>query len=89
MRKNQVTISVIRTGDQVPECRRFDSKTKEKVAVIELSTYADSNNVFEALAAAYSNIIERISEEEKVPSFGVNGGVVTKVKAYYPEELNS
>ena len=87
MRKNQVTISVMRFGDQIPRNRQYDKMTDERVSAIELVTYTDSNDVFEALAAAYSNIIQQISSEQEVPSFGTNDGVKVKVKGYYRKGL--
>lgn len=53
MRKNQVTIKIERFGDQVPEIFNADS--------IEINVYADSNNVYEALALAYREALEQIS----------------------------
>ena len=62
MRKNQVSIKIERFGDQVPEQLNGDS--------LEISVYADANNIYEALAAAYSKVLEEIKKHEKLPSFG-------------------
>jgi hypothetical protein len=62
MRKNQVSISIQRFGDQVP--KGYPEST-QKIIV-----YADSNNLYEALAASYSEVIEELRKYEKVPSFG-------------------
>lgn len=85
MRKNQVTITVLRTGSEVPENRQKDKTTNERVSAIEISTYVDSDNVFEALSKAYHNIIHQISLEQQVPAFGADDGVLIKVKGYYPQ----
>lgn len=52
MRKNQVTIKIERFGDQVPEIFKADS--------LEINVYADSNNIYEALAAAYREAVKQI-----------------------------
>lgn len=85
MRKNQVTITVHQVGDEIPMNKRVDSSTGEIVSARELVTYVDSDDVFEALSKAYSNIIEHISSERKVPSFGADDGVSVRIKAYYPK----
>ena len=62
MRKNQVTITIDRFGDQVPK------KLKENR--IQINVYADSNNVYEALAAAFNKAMYEIGKYEKIPDFG-------------------
>ena len=70
MRKNQVEITVRRYGDEIPENAQ---KVMNKVKVYEFSTYTDSNDIFEALAAAYVNILNQIKEDEDFPKFGDKG----------------
>lgn len=60
MRRNQISIHVERFGDQAPEGAKKQS----------ISVYADANNVFEALAAAYYRLMEEIQMDQAVPSFG-------------------
>ena len=62
MRKNQVSIKIERFGDQVPEKLNGDS--------LEIEVYADANNIYEALAAAYGKVLEEITKYERLPSFG-------------------
>lgn len=62
MRSNQVEIKISRFGESVPSTYR-DNKQIIKV-------YADSNNLFEALSVAYSEIIKELQKYENVPSFG-------------------
>ena len=62
MRKNQVEIKVRRFGDQVPDNFQNDKQV--------ISVYADSNNLYEALSIAYSELIKEIQRYENVPSFG-------------------
>lgn len=66
MRKNQVSIKIERLGDQVPEHLNGGS--------LEIEVYADSNNIYEALAAAYTKVMEEIQKYEKLPSFGTTCG---------------
>lgn len=60
MRRNQISIHVERFGDQAPEGAKKQS----------VSVYADANNIFEALAAAYYRLMEEIQKDQTVPSFG-------------------
>lgn len=62
MRKNQVSVKIERFGDQVPEHLNGDS--------LEIEVYADANNIYEALAAAYGKVLEEITKYESLPSFG-------------------
>lgn len=62
MRKNQVEIKVRRFGDEVPENFPADKQV--------ISVYADSNNLYEALLIAYSELMKEIQRYENVPSFG-------------------
>lgn len=62
MRSNQVEIKVRRFGDQVPE------SYGNNIQVI--SVYADSNNLYEALAVANSELMKALQEFENIPSFG-------------------
>ncbi|MBE6821576.1 MAG: hypothetical protein E7518_00485 [Ruminococcaceae bacterium] len=62
MRKNQVTIKIQRFGDQVPKDYPEDAQ--------EILVYADSNNLYEALAAAFSGVLEEVRKYENIPSFG-------------------
>lgn len=63
MRKNQVTIKIERFGDQVPEIFNANS--------LEINVYADSNNVYEALALAYQEALNQIK------TYGDNSGINT------------
>lgn len=62
MRLNQVSISIDRFADE------------EKLGLqdIKVSVYADSNNIYEALAAAYFEALQQIQTEGNInlPSFG-------------------
>lgn len=62
MRKNQVQIKVSRFGDEVPESYNDDKQI--------ISVYADSNNLYEALLIAYSELIKELQKYETIPSFG-------------------
>ena len=62
MRKNQVEIKVRRFGDEVPK-----NFPKDRQIV---SVYADSNNLYEALLIAYSELMKEIQRYENVPNFG-------------------
>ena len=62
MRKNQVEIKVRRFGDEVPE-----NFPKDKQVI---SVYADSNNLYEALLIAYSELMKEIQRYENIPGFG-------------------
>lgn len=62
MRKNQISIKVQRFGDQVPE-----NYPKE---MQEIRVYADSNNLYEALTAAFCKVLTEVQKYEAVPSFG-------------------
>ena len=61
MRRNQVTIKIERFGDQAPE-----NANGHQI----ISVYADANNVYEALAAAYAETIAAIEEDFALPSMG-------------------
>lgn len=84
MRKCQVSIRVTRFGDQIP-----DSVVKEDFEEMkemgeeendlnwyEIFTYTDSNDIFEALAAAYLNILNQIKKEQGLPKFGDEGRII-------------
>ena len=62
MRSNQVEIKIRRFGDEVPSAYN-DNK-------MIISVYADSNNLFEALSVAYSEVIRKLQTYEAIPSFG-------------------
>ena len=62
MRKNQVSIKINRYEDEVPEDYKKDTQI--------ISVYADSNNLFEALSVAYSEVIKELQQHETIPSFG-------------------
>lgn len=68
MRKNQVTIKIERTGDQVPESFSPDVETQYRQQ--KISVYADSNNLYEALCAAIQQVMTEIEKYENIPSFG-------------------
>ena len=84
MRKCQVSIKVTRFGDQIPdsvvkedfeEMKEMGEKENE-LNWYEISTYTDSNDIFEALAAAYLNILNQIKKEQDLPKFGDEGRIV-------------
>lgn len=52
MRRNQISIHVERFGDQAPEGAEKQS----------ISVYADANNIFEALSAAYYRLMDEIKK---------------------------
>jgi hypothetical protein len=62
MRANQVEITIRRFGDEVPKSYHHDQQI--------ISVYADSNNLYEALSVAYSEVIKELQKYESVPSFG-------------------
>lgn len=62
MRSNQVEIKIRRFGEEVPE------SYGNNIQVI--SVYADSNNLYEALAVANSELMKALQEFENIPSFG-------------------
>ena len=62
MRNNQVEIKISRFGDEVPKSYHDDRQI--------ISIYADSNNLFEALSVAYSEIMKELQKYEDIPSFG-------------------
>ena len=63
MRKNQVEITIRRFGEDVPKSYHSDRQI--------INVYADSNNLFEALSVAYSELIQALQKYENIPSFGV------------------
>lgn len=62
MRKNQVEIKIRRFGDEVPSNYNDDKQI--------ISVYVDSNNLYEALSVAYSEVIKELQNYETIPSFG-------------------
>lgn len=65
MRKNQITIKVERFGDQVPErLRELGNKS------MRFNVYCDSNNIYEALAGAYAQVLDELQKDVDLPSFG-------------------
>ena len=60
MRRNQVSISIERFGDEAPDSSKQ----------ITIQVYADANNIYEALAAAYYEALDAIQEDQPLPSFG-------------------
>lgn len=60
MRRNQVTMGLERFGDQTPEGSQRQ----------HISVYADANNVWEAIAAAFVRLTEEIQRDQPLPSFG-------------------
>ena len=62
MRKNQVEIKISRFGEDVPSAYDDDRQI--------ISVYADSDNLFEALSVAYSEVIRELQNYEQIPSFG-------------------
>lgn len=71
MRKNQVTIILERFGDEVPEALHSDQET--------IRVYADSNNVYEAVSAAYMGLLAQIRQHQGLPENGtLEAGFTTK-----------
>ena len=62
MRKNQVHLEIHRFGDEVPSSYGNNEQF--------IKVYADSNNLFEALSVAYSEVIRELQKYEEIPSFG-------------------
>ena len=62
MRNNQVSIKI----------ERFSDEEKLGLGKLQINAYADSNNVYEALAAAYFEVLQQIQVEGNIelPSFG-------------------
>ena len=60
MRKNQVTLDIVRFGDEAPEGAERQ----------EIKIYADANNLWEALAAAMIKVSEVVGKDQEIPSFG-------------------
>ena len=85
MRKNQVVIKVTRFGDEIPKSvQTIDNN----ISWYEFATYTDSNNVFEALAAAYLNILNHIKNDEHFPNFG-DEGHITKTLGHKKSSFES
>jgi len=75
MRRNQVSISVERFADQAPI--GADHQT--------ISVYADSNDLFEALAAACFRLMEEVQKDQSLPAFGrLEGHVISDNKVFSP-----
>lgn len=62
MRKNQIEIKIRRFGDEVPDSYGNDQQI--------IQVYTDSNNLYEALSVAYSEVIKELQKYETIPSFG-------------------
>ena len=84
MRNNQVEIKVTRFNNEIPKTTCIFPE--EDIRAYTMSTYTDSNNVFEALAAAYLNILKAIKEDEDFPKFGDSGDVKRTYKVATKEE---
>lgn len=84
MRNNQVEIKVTRFNDEIPKTTCIFPE--EDIKTYTISTYIDSNNVFEALAAAYFNILKAIKEDEDFPKFGDSGDVKRTYKVASKKE---
>lgn len=69
MRKNQVTIKIQRFGDVVP--KDYPNEDRQTISV-----YADSNNLYEALTAAYNAAVNEIAKWERI---GVCCDVTTNI----------
>ena len=65
MRKNQVTIFV----------KRFDDKYPDSRQVTEI--YADSNDLFEALSAAFARAVETFSKHNNAKAYDEKGNDIT------------
>lgn len=84
MRKNQVEIKVTRFGDEIPDSIQTQNN---EIQWYEFGTYTDSNNVFEALAAAYNNILNHINNDENFPKFGDSGKVSKRLGYLTAEDI--
>lgn len=60
MRRNQVSISITRFGDQAPDGARQQ----------QITAYADANDVWEALCAAFYQAMGEIQKDQALPEFG-------------------
>lgn len=69
VRKNQVTIKVMQV---LPKETELDKK------IYEFEVYADSNNVFEALAAANFEVLNELHQNSELPSLGRRGITLLK-----------
>lgn len=87
MRNNQIEIKVTRLNSEIPQS--IQEKYDNKVSIYTMNTYTDSNNVFEALAAAYLNILKAIKEDEDFPKFGDSGDVKKTYKVATKEEKST
>lgn len=87
MRNNQVEIKVTRFNNEIPKTACIFPE--EYIRAYTMSTYTDSNNVFEALAAAYLNILKAIKEDEDFPKFGDSGNVKRAYKVAKKEEKST
>jgi hypothetical protein len=75
MRKNQVSITVERFGvEGLPEWLEYDGEGHQIIRV-----YADSNNIFEALAAANDEVMRVIKE-------GTRANIGARKEHYYGPE---
>jgi hypothetical protein len=59
MRRNQITITIERFGVAAPNGNRD-----------KISVYADSNNIHEALCAAFYEALDKIHGEKPLPEVG-------------------
>jgi len=59
LRTNQVTIKIERFNASAPNGE-----------IQRIEVYADANNIYEALAAAYYEALSRVSEGKRLPVFG-------------------
>ncbi len=77
MRYNQVSITIQRFHDQVPESftppkvsRHAPHYENLKTPVQFIDVYADSHNLYEALCAAFYEALAAIQEHEELPAQG-------------------
>ena len=87
MRNNQVEIKVTRFNNEIPKTACVFPE--EDIKAYTMRTYTDSNDVFEALAAAYFNILKAIKEDEDFPKFGDSGDVKRAYKVAKKEEKST
>lgn len=67
MHKNQVTIFIKRFDEKYPNCRQ------------ETETYADSNDLFEALSVAFAKAVETFSDRRGT-AYDEKGSKITETR---------
>lgn len=79
MRNNQVSIRIQRFGDEIPknfkipedDILSYEYKNYKEGTTQIIKTYADSNNLYEALVAAFNEAVMEIQKYEDLPKFDI------------------